>query len=82
MNFKDFKDNPIMYILYLPITAMFFLLILVYNTSKARLKDRDISIQNLENSIEKKDLKIEKQGEKITALYELLQTKKILDSLK
>lgn len=74
ISYKDFKDNPIMYVLFLPLLAMVALFFMFKQTTQEQIKDKNIQIE-----------KVEKRQEKIDSinhsLYETLGARKIIDTL-
>jgi uncharacterized protein Yka (UPF0111/DUF47 family) len=75
LSYKAFKENPLMYILFLPLLALTTLFYMLNNQKNDRIKDKDVIIQK----IEQRETKTDSINHN---LYEILGAKKILDTLK
>lgn len=74
ITYKEFKENPVMYVLFLPLLAMVGLFFMFKQTTQDQIKDKNIQIE-----------KVERRQEKIDSinhsLYETLGARKIIDTL-
>ena len=74
ITFEKFKENPLMYLLFLPLLAMVVLFWLFKDGQDAQIKDKNEYINRVERREEKKDSINH-------ILYEKLGAKKIIDTL-
>ena len=81
VSFEEFKKNPLLYLLFLPLIAMVSLFFILRGVSQEQLEDKNSQIADRDKQIQYHIKRVEKVDSINHTLFEALGAKKVIETV-